>query len=131
MAKKRPARADLTPESLRPLYVLMEDMQAQIRTVAEGHEITRLHVDKTIGEFQRRVDGRLDRLEFAVRQNSDDIRMLEEEVRRNSEDIRQNGEDIRQNSEDIRILQGDVRTLADRLTPLEQRVTVLEKPGKT
>ena len=97
-------------------------------------------------ELSRRIDV----LELAVRQNSEDIRKNTEGIRQNTEGIRQNTEDIRKNTEAIRqnsedilqnskdILQNreDIRSLrellerkADQeaLVRLEARVQVVER----
>ncbi len=69
-------------------------------------------------ELSRRIEV----LELAVRQNSEDIRQ-------NSEDIRQNTEDIRQNTEEIHSLRELLERKADRetLVKLETRVQIVEQ----
>ena len=64
-----------------------------------------------------------------IRQNTEDIRKNTEAIRQNTEDIRQNSADIRQNSEDIRSLRELLERKADQeaLLKLEARVQIVER----
>lgn len=128
---------------LRQAIVRLQRIEQQSRTIYDAVVSTHRHLEAKLEEGFDRLNRRIDALEAAVRQNSEDIRKLRAAVRQNTEDIRQNSEDIqklraevRQNSEDIQKLRADLYTLslaidrkadAEELAALESRVSALEQ----
>jgi len=130
--------------------ILLEDIQGKVQATMEAVTAFRGEARRDNETLRAELSRRIDVLELAVRQNSEDIRQNTEGIRQNTEGIRQNTEGIRQNSEDIRknteairqnsedILQNsaDIRSLrellerkADQeaLLRLEARVQIVER----
>jgi UTP:GlnB (protein PII) uridylyltransferase len=93
--------------------VLLEDIRSQVRAMAEALTLTA--TKKDLENLRNDLTARIEVLETAVRQNS--------------EDIRENSEDIRMLAEELRRLSAIVAGKADRaaLEAVEARVTTLER----
>jgi methyl-accepting chemotaxis protein len=91
------------------MTILLEQIQEQNRATIEAVQSQGTSIRREMGELERRLEGRIDALEAAVRQNSADIRQNSADIRQNSADIRQHSAEIRQNSEDIRQHSADIR----------------------
>ena len=100
----------------------MEQMQEQNRATIEAVTALGTSLRRDMSEMERRLTLRIEVLEAAVRQNSEDIR-------KNSEDIRKNSEDIQQLKAQLAELTNVVRGKADQtaLQQLEARVGRLEE----
>jgi methyl-accepting chemotaxis protein len=105
--KGRPRPPGSTPASR--VAILLEDIQGQVRLTMEAVTSFRAEFRREIDKLRTELSQRIDNLELAVRQNSQDIHELKADVRQNTEDIRQLKADVRQNTEDIRQLRADVR----------------------
>src|SRR5712692_5244318 len=77
--------------------ILLEDIERKVQATMEAVSGFRREFRTEIETLRVELSRRIEVLELAVRQNSEDIRQ-------NSEDIRQNTEDIRQNTEEIHSL---------------------------
>jgi len=128
--KTRSRKAPVTSsEPQHVTNVLLEDIRAQQNVMFEAMTSWRDELRREFREGFAHVNRRLDILEAAVRQNSEDIK-------KNSEDIKKNSEDIRRLSQELDDLRVEVRRLrADfdgreelaRIVLLEGRVTELER----
>ena len=116
--------------------ILLEDIQGKVQATMEAVTAFRGEARRDNETLRAELSRRIDVLELAVRQNSEDIRKNTEGIRQNSEDIRKNTEAIRQNSEDILQNSADIRSLrellerkADQeaLLRLEARVQIVER----
>lgn len=123
--------------------ILLEDIQGKVQATMEAVTAFRGEARRDNETLRAELSRRIDVLELAVRQNSEDIRKNTEGIRQNTEGIRQNSEDIRksteairQNSEDILQNSADIRSLrellerkADQeaLLRLEARVQIVER----
>jgi len=116
--------------------ILLEDIQGQVRLTMEAVTSFRAEFRSEIDKLRTELSRRIDSLELAVRQNSQDIRQLQADVRQNTEDIRQLQADVRQNSEDIRQLREEIRSMREllerkadheALLKLQTRVEVVER----
>ncbi len=94
--------------------VILERIEAQQRVVIDAVTMTREALERKLDDVGRRLSGKIDVLEFAVRKNSADIQTLTVKVEKNSADIQHLGEKL------------DTKTDAGRTNTLEQRVEALE-----
>ena len=102
--------------------ILLEDIQGKVQATMEAVTAFRGEARRDNETLRAELSRRIDVLELAVRQNSEDIR-------KNTEAIRQNSEDILQNSADIRSLRELLERKADQeaLLRLETRVQIVER----
>jgi len=116
--------------------VLLEDIQGQVHLTMEAVTGFRAEFRSEIDKLRTELSQRIDILELAVRQNSQDIRELKAAVRQNTEDIRQLRSDVHQNTEDIRQLREEIRSMREllerkadheALLKLQTRVEIVER----
>ena len=102
--------------------ILLEDIQGKVQATMEAVTAFRGEARRDNETLRAELSRRIDVLELAVRQNSEDIR-------KNTEAIRQNSEDIFQNSADIRSLRELLERKADQeaLLRLEAHVQIVER----
>ena len=100
--------------------ILLEDIEGKVQATMEAVSGFRTEFRSEIGALRVDLSRRIEVLELAVRQNSEDIRQNSEDIRQNSEDIRQNSEDIRQNTEDIRQNTSDIRRNTEEIHGLRE-----------
>ncbi len=109
-----------TPSSR--VAILLEDIQGKVQVTMEAVTGFRTEFRTEIEKLRVELSRRIDVLELAVRQNSEDIREMRE-------DIREIREDIRQIREEIRSMREQLERKADHesLLRLEARVQVVEQ----
>ena len=116
--------------------VLLEDIQGQVHLTMEAVTGFRAEFRSEIDKLRTELSRRIDNLELAVRQNTQDIHELRAAVRQNTEDIRQLRSDVHQNTEDIRQLREEIRSMREllerkadheALLKLQTRVEIVER----
>jgi chromosome segregation ATPase len=118
------------------MTILLEQIQEQNRATIEAVLSQGTAIRREMGELERRLAGRIDALEAAVRQHSAEIRQHSSEIRQHSAEIRQQADELRkvkeqlaEVKEQLAELTGVVRGKPDAaaLQALEVRVTNLER----
>lgn len=118
--KGRPPPPGSMPASR--VAILLEDIQGQVRLTMEAVTGFRAEFRSEIDKLRTELSRRIDILELAVRQNSQDIRQLQADVRQNTEDIRQLREEIRSMRELL-----ERKADHEALLKLQTRVEVVER----
>jgi predicted nucleic acid-binding Zn-ribbon protein len=102
--------------------ILLEDIQGQVRLTMEAVTGFRAEFRSEIDKLRTELSRRIDNLELAVRQNTQDIHELRAAVRQNTEDIRQLREEIRRMRELL-----ERKADHEALLKLQTRVEVVER----
>ncbi len=119
---RKKKRSSLPPGSTPAsrVAILLEDIEGKVQATMEAVSGFRTEFRSEIGTLRAELTRRIEVLELAVRQNSEDIRKNSEDIRQNTVDIRKNSEDIRQNTVDIRKNSEDIRRNSDEIHSLRE-----------